>query len=68
MDLALVSLAVFALSAIGALALASRPRKAKDGDVEAQFVITGTLLVIFYIVCFVSGVCTILNFLLKWIF
>jgi hypothetical protein len=66
MDLTLVSLAVFALSAIGALAI--RPRKAKDGEVKAQFVVTGTLLVVFYIVCFFSGVCTILNFLLRWIF
>lgn len=66
MDLTLVSLAVFALSTIGALAI--RPRKAKDGEVKAQFVVTGTLLVVFYIVCFFSGVCTILNFLFRWIF
>lgn len=40
----------------------------KRQEVSAQFVITGTLLLIFYIVCFMSGICTILNFLFKWIF
>ena len=41
-------------------------KKAKE-QVSAQFVITGCLLFIFYCVCFMSGVCTILNFLWKWV-
>lgn len=38
------------------------------GEVRSQFIITGTLLIIFYCVCFMSGVCTILNFLWRWVF
>lgn len=59
-----VLLAVFLASLIGVLVL--RSSKAKS-DVEAQFVVTGTLLLIFYAVCFCSGVCTILNFLFRWV-
>jgi len=40
----------------------------KKNEVEAQFVVaTGCLLVFFYGICFLSGVCTILNFLWNWI-
>jgi len=58
-------LALFVASLLGALALKARERK--SDEVEAQFVITGTLLLIFYIVCFCSGVCTVLNFLFRWV-
>lgn len=35
---------------------------------KAQFVVTtGCLLTIFYIVCFTSACCTILNFIWKWV-
>lgn len=44
-----------------------RRRRAKD-EVKAQFLVTGTLLLVFYCVCFLSGICTILNFLWKWVF
>lgn len=66
MDLTLISLVVFAISMLGVIAM--KKRSHDEGDVKAQFVITGTLLLIFYIVCFFSGVCTILNFLFRWIF
>ena len=36
-------------------------------QIQAQFVITGCLLIVFYAVCFLSGVCTILNFIWRWI-
>jgi hypothetical protein len=41
--------------------------KAKKEEIKAQFVVTGCLLVAFYCVCFLSGVCTILNFLWRWV-
>lgn len=66
MDLTLVSLSIFALSSLFLLFL--KFKKRKENEVEAQFLITGTLLLVFYIVCFLSGVCTILNFLFRWIF
>lgn len=66
MDLTLISLVVFAISALGVIAM--RKRSHDKEEVKAQFVITGTLLLIFYIVCFFSGICTILNFLFRWIF
>ena len=40
--------------------------KAKS-EVSAQFVVTGCLLTVFYCVCFLSGICTILNFLWRWV-
>lgn len=40
----------------------------KKHDIEAQFVVTGTLIMIFYIVGIVSGICTIFNFLFNWVF
>lgn len=63
MDIMMVSLAVFLASAAGVVFLRSRKRK----EVEAQFVITGTVLLLFYIICFFSAVCTILNFMFRWI-
>jgi hypothetical protein len=39
----------------------------EKNKIKSQFVITGTLLLIFYIVCFLSGICTILNFLFRWV-
>jgi uncharacterized membrane protein len=40
----------------------------KKDKIEAQFVVaTGCIVVAFYIVCFLSGICTILNFLWRWI-
>jgi hypothetical protein len=41
-------------------------RKAKD-EVQAQFVVMGCVMAIFYCVCFLSGICTILNFLWRWV-
>jgi len=41
-------------------------KKASEG-VRAQFVVTGCLLTIFYCVCFLSGICTILNFIWRWV-
>jgi hypothetical protein len=65
MDLALVFLAVFVLSALGVLAMKAGARR---DEVQSQFVVTGTILLVFYVVCFFSGICTILNFFFKWIF
>jgi 4-hydroxybenzoate polyprenyltransferase len=43
-------------------------KRKKRNEVEAQFVVaTGCLLVVFYAICFASGICTILNFLWKWV-
>lgn len=43
-------------------------KKQKQNKIEAQFIVTtGCLMIIFYSVCFLSGICTILNFLWKWI-
>lgn len=64
MDLFTISLVAFAASVLGILAMKSRRR----GEVESQFIVTGTLLLIFYIVCLCSGACTILNFLFRWVF
>lgn len=65
MDVLAVSLVVFVVSGLVALALR---RRRDEGEVGAQFVITGTILLVFYAICFCSGVCTILNFLFKWVF
>jgi preprotein translocase subunit SecE len=43
-------------------------RKDNDKEFKAQFAVTGCLLVIFYGVCFFSGICSILNFLFRWVF
>lgn len=58
-------LLIFLISLLGVFVL--RSRKPKKDEVGAQFVITGTLLLVFYIICFFSGVCTILNFILKYL-
>jgi hypothetical protein len=38
----------------------------RDDSLKAQFVVTGTFLLIFYIVCFLSGICNILTFIWRW--
>lgn len=43
-------------------------RLRSKNEIKAQFVMTGCLMVVFYAVCFMSGICTILNFLWKWVF
>jgi len=42
-------------------------KRKKSQEIKAQFVLTGIFLIIFYIVTFISGICTILNFLFRWI-
>jgi hypothetical protein len=64
MDFFWVFLAIFVASLFGII----WQRNRKKGEVEAQFVVTGCLLVGFYAVCFCSGICTILNFLWRWVF
>jgi hypothetical protein len=39
----------------------------KRTQIQAQFVITGCFLTIVTIVCFLSAICTILNFIWRWI-
>lgn len=56
-------LAVFLAS--GSYILCAR-RKAAE-EVSAQFVVMGCVMAIFYCVCFLSGICTILNFLWRWV-
>lgn len=65
MDAIWILMAVFCASLAGVLYL--RRGKSKKEEVGAQFVITGTLLLIFYLVCFCSGICTIFNFLFRWV-
>lgn len=65
MDFLLVSLSVFLASAAGLWCLKARDN---ENQVGAQFVVTTTLLIVFYAVCFFSGVCSILNFLFRWVF
>lgn len=40
----------------------------KKGEIQSQFLVTGLLLLVFYIVGIISGICTIINFLAKWVF
>lgn len=43
-------------------------QKINKKEVKAQFIVTGgIIMIIFYIVCFLSGICTILNFIWRWI-
>jgi hypothetical protein len=63
MDLLWISLAVFLASVA---AILWHKRRAKD-EVKAQFVVTGVLLLVFYAICFLSGICSILNFLFRWV-
>lgn len=42
-------------------------KKQAKQKVQAQFVVSGCVLVVFYIVCFLSALCTILNFIWNWI-
>lgn len=64
MDLTLVFLFIF-LASLGFIVYEKTRNR---GKVEAQFVVTGCLVAVFYLVCFLSGICTILNFLWKWVF
>jgi len=37
-------------------------------NLEAQFIVTtGVIVIVFYAICFLSGICTILNFLWNWV-
>lgn len=60
-----ISLIVFLVSLVGVFYF--RNKRKKQDDLQAQFVVTGTLALIFTIVCFLSAICTILNFLWKWV-
>lgn len=60
-----VSLIIFIVSLIGTFYF--RNKKKKSEGIQAQLVVTGTLALIFTIVCFISALCTILNFLWKWV-
>jgi hypothetical protein len=42
-------------------------KKKQKETIQSQFVVTGCLLTIFYIVCFLSGICTIINFIWKYV-
>lgn len=64
MDPFWVLLAIFIVSLCGI----AWERSKRRGDLEAQFVVTGCILFVFYAVCFFSGICTILNFLWRWVF
>lgn len=56
-----VIVAIFLVS-LGAIVYQKRKK------VEAQFVVTtGIIMMVFYTICFLSGICTILNFLWRWI-
>jgi len=61
----MIFLFIFILSLLGVYFSKKQYNK---NEVQSQFVITGITLIIFYIVCFISGICTILNFLFRWIF
>lgn len=64
MDFFWISIAVFLASSVFLVL----ERRRRNNEVSAQFVVTGCLVTIFYIVCFMSGICTILNFLWRWVF
>lgn len=61
MDFGLFALAVFVACIVGAIYLRRR------GEIQSQFLVTGTLLLVFYIVGIISGLCTIINFLFRWV-
>ena len=66
MDFGIFAALVFVLSLAGIAALRWSRRR---GEVESQFVVTGALLLlVFYVVGILSGLCTIVNFLFKWAF
>lgn len=61
----LIWLSLFLISLLGIFYFKKREKE----TVKAQFVVTtGCLLVLFYVVCFLSGVCTIINFIVKYFF
>jgi len=65
MDFLWIFIALF-LASLGVIVW-DRTKRRKD-EVRVQFVVTGIILIIFYAVCFFSGICTILNFLWRWVF
>jgi hypothetical protein len=65
MDFGILFASVFLACAAAVLFSLAAGRR---GDVKSQFVVTGTLLIVFYIIGIVSGICTIFNFLFRWIF
>ena len=58
-----IYLAIFLLSGIFIIIYKIRERN----TIKSQFVLSGCLLMIFYAICFLSGICTILNFLFRWV-
>jgi hypothetical protein len=49
---------------LGSLLFILYTKRRKKDEVEAQFVVTtGCLVFVFYAVCFLSGICSILNFI-----
>jgi lipopolysaccharide export LptBFGC system permease protein LptF len=63
MDLSWFFLAIFLASLVAIITY----RIINKDKVKAQFLGIGILAILFYTVCFLSGICTILNFLWKWI-
>lgn len=59
---------IFLIIFVVSLVAIIHERSRREGEVKAQFVVSGCLMVIFYAVCFLSGICTILNFLWRWFF
>ena len=56
--------AVFLFSLASIIALKYRDKN----KVQSQCVVTlSVIMIIFYCICFLSGICTILNFIFKWI-
>lgn len=49
------------------LASAIAYQRSRQHELSAQFVVTGCFLVVLYLICFISGICTILNFLWRWV-
>lgn len=61
----LISFLIFSFSILGIYLIKTKNRN----EIKAQFVITtGLLLLAFYIVGIISGICTIFNFVWTWFF
>jgi hypothetical protein len=65
MDFGILFASVF-LACVLAL-LYMRLLRKKEG-VESQLVVTATFLLFFYTIGIISGLCTIFNFLFRWVF